>query len=108
MEINLVPSGAGISIPVWLIAAPDVGAVLFPKYELILVYPGIGHKNLSELIFNNISGLWLKLPWFIVGIKNIHINIVKMIIDKTKFLILITSHINELNYIILQKNRKFK
>ena len=37
IAISLVPSGAGISIPVWLIAAPVVGAVLFPKYELILV-----------------------------------------------------------------------
>lgn len=37
IAINLVPSGAGISIPVWLIAAPVVGAVRFPKYELILV-----------------------------------------------------------------------
>lgn len=38
-----VPSGAGISIPVWYVAAPRVGALRFPKYELILVYPGIGH-----------------------------------------------------------------
>lgn len=35
--INLLPSGAGISIPECEEEAPDVGDTLFPKYELILV-----------------------------------------------------------------------
>lgn len=40
--IKTVPSGAGISIPLWYVEAPDVGAVRFPKYDEILVYPGMG------------------------------------------------------------------
>lgn len=91
IAINLEPSGAGISIPVWLVAAPDVGAVLFPKYELIFVYPGIGHWYSPQFMSNNISGFFSKLLWLIVGMKKIHINIVKMIIDKINFLILGTS-----------------
>ena len=35
--INLVPWGAGISMPEWEEEAPDVGDLRFPKYELILV-----------------------------------------------------------------------
>lgn len=43
--INLLPGGAGISIPECDDEAPEVGEILFPKGELILVYPGIGHMN---------------------------------------------------------------
>ena len=39
-------SGAPISIPLWKVEAPFVGATLFPKYELILDIPGAGHKGL--------------------------------------------------------------
>ena len=35
--INLVPWGAGISIPEWDDDAPEVGEVRLPKGELILV-----------------------------------------------------------------------
>ena len=37
-----------MSTPLWYVEAPDVGAFLFPKYEFILVYPGVGHKKPSE------------------------------------------------------------
>lgn len=43
--IRVVPSGAGISIPLWYVEAPEVGAVRFPKYDEILVYPGTGHAK---------------------------------------------------------------
>ena len=33
--IRLVPGGAGISIPLWYVDAPPVGAERLPKYELI-------------------------------------------------------------------------
>lgn len=35
--INLLPTGAGISIPEWEEEAPEVGEGRLPKYELILV-----------------------------------------------------------------------
>lgn len=34
-------------MPVWYVAAPSVGALRLPKYELILVYPGIGQAYAS-------------------------------------------------------------
>ena len=34
-----------ISIPLWYVDAPDVAAVRLPKYEEIVVYPGIGHAK---------------------------------------------------------------
>lgn len=46
IHTKFVPSGAGISIPLCIEVAPEVGAVRLPKYELILVYPGIGQINL--------------------------------------------------------------
>ena len=36
-------------MPVWYVAAPWVGALRFPKYELIRVYPGIGQIYLLEV-----------------------------------------------------------
>ena len=35
--IKAVPSGAGISTPLWYVDAPDVGTSRFPKYYEILV-----------------------------------------------------------------------
>lgn len=43
--IILLPVGAAISIPEWLVEAPDVGAFRLPKQEVIVVQPGVGHKN---------------------------------------------------------------
>ena len=34
-----------ISIPLWNVDAPPVGAFLLPKYEFIFVTPGAGHKS---------------------------------------------------------------
>lgn len=39
-----LPCGAPISIPLWYVEAPEVGAFLFPKYEFILKYPGAGQS----------------------------------------------------------------
>lgn len=55
MAINFVPSGAGISIPLWYVEAPWVGDERFPKYELILVYPGIGHLYVPKILNSNSS-----------------------------------------------------
>ena len=43
--INSKPSGAPISIPLWNVDAPPVGAFLLPKYEFILVIPGAGQRS---------------------------------------------------------------
>ena len=48
VAINCVPSGAGISTPLWYVEAPLVGAVLFPKYDEITVWPGIGHAKFED------------------------------------------------------------
>ena len=45
---TLVPVGAGISIPLWYVDAPTVGAFLGPKGEEILLCPGTGHIKLPE------------------------------------------------------------
>ena len=39
-----------MSIPECDDEAPDVGDLRFPKYELILVYPGIGQTKPSGLV----------------------------------------------------------
>lgn len=46
VAIKFVPSGAGISTPLWKVEAPDVGAFLFPNGDEIYVYPGIGQAKL--------------------------------------------------------------
>ena len=55
------PFGAGISIPLWNELALAVGELRFPKYELILVYPGTGQQK-SEF---DISKFWEILVWVI-------------------------------------------
>ena len=37
VAISFVPSGAGISVPLWNVEAPEVGAVLFPNGDDIAV-----------------------------------------------------------------------
>ena len=39
-----------MSIPLWFVDAPDVGAVLLPNPELIRLYPGIGHKKSLDFV----------------------------------------------------------
>lgn len=84
IAINLVPSGAGISIPVCEEAAPAVGALRFPKGELIFVYPGIGQTNPSGLksIISESKPKFENELEFMTGMKNIDIKIKIMIIDK--------------------------
>ena len=90
--IKLLPGGAGISIPEWEEEAPLVGEVRFPKGELILVYPGIGHTKplgfvaiISESKFSEFDND-LEL---IIGIKNILINneikMIKIIVIRNIF-----------------------
>lgn len=50
--INFVPGGAGMSIPECELEAPDVGDVLFPNGELILLYPGNGQTKPPGLVCN--------------------------------------------------------
>ena len=89
MATNFVPSGAGISVPWWKPEVPPVGDFLGPNGELILVYPGSGHKKPSGLkpsisLFDESTELML-LFW-IIGIKNIDINIENKIIMNRIFL----------------------
>lgn len=52
-----------------------------PKYELILVYPGIGHKKPFGLksIISELSGRIKEFEELIIGIKNIQMKIIKKI-----------------------------
>ena len=80
-----MPCGAGISTPECEEDAPDVGDLRFPKYELILVYPGIGQTKPSGLvsITSEYSLLEYESPFeLIIGIKNKHTKIKKNIIVK--------------------------
>ena len=116
---NSKPSGAPISIPLWNVDAPLVGAVLFPKYELILEIPGAGHKS-SPLSIKLTNFGWFVLEY--VGTKNTQIKIVKSIINvknRLKILLIINAsflfykagkhletNILKLNYIIFIKNAR--
>lgn len=79
-----MPWGAGISIPEWEEEAPEVGDFLLPKYELILVYPGIGQTKPFGLIdiISDVSILG-KLEE-LTGIKKIEINKISKITTKIK------------------------
>ena len=72
---NLVPSGAGISIPWWNPFPPPTGEILLPNGELILLYPGKGHKKpLGFRLINSFLSFekLMSLLW-IIGIKNMEI-----------------------------------
>lgn len=81
-----MPGGAGISIPLWFVDAPVVGAILFPKPELIRLYPGIGHKKSSDFVvictsFTTFStGVILSIS--VVNIEKQDINIVEKLRSK--------------------------
>lgn len=48
MNKYLFRSGAGISMPECFDRKPVVGDILYPKYEEILKYSGIGHEYLCN------------------------------------------------------------
>ena len=49
-EIKGVPSGAAISMPLWLELDPLVGDFLFPKWDVIFLLLGSGHKIFDDRI----------------------------------------------------------
>ena len=97
--INLLPGGAGISIPEWEEEAPLVGETRFPKYELILVYPGIGQTKplgLKSMISESIVFEFDKELELRTGIKKIEIsnkNINKIRNEILKYLKIKSPHI---------------
>lgn len=72
--INSNPSGAPISTPLWNVDAPPVGAFLLPKYEFIFEIPGAGQ---SRPVVKVASEFVVEAEF--TGMKNIEINIVKII-----------------------------
>ena len=71
-----------MSIPEWEEDAPEVGDFLLPKYELILVYPGIGQTKPSGLIEIISEGSIFGKSEELTGIKKIEINKISKIITK--------------------------
>lgn len=49
-------TGTAISIPPWYLDAPLAGAVLYPNFDVIVLYPGTGQIKLKSLLKDDGEG----------------------------------------------------